>query len=322
MAVSHPRTNPTVKPSTALNRRALRNWELRLGTIQTLLVSLALVGCVTIAFFIGLFSGRRAGLETALLRAQSSISRVPINASQEAETEKKSEQIVSDVYRTLQDRHSEKPAAVGAETVEDDMPELAKIETSQNVAPAGNNPVENASEKASAKLPEQLDTAALEPLDKLPPPQGKGAAVAETKVESRLVERESSKTGPNGAQTGALSRATLEDEVRAEKIEKAEKVENLAALAPATTALDSARLPKGWFAQVAAPKKREDADTMARQLKDSGFKVVIESAQVRGEAYFRILVGPESNREQADRLLQQLKRESYLKSDPFVRMVR
>ena len=78
----------------------------------------------------------------------------------------------------------------------------------------------------------------------------------------------------------------------------------------------------GWFAQVAAPKKRGDADELSRKLKGSGFKVSIETASVRGEEYYRVLVGPEDSRDHAMRLVSQLKRESFLQGEPFVRMVK
>lgn len=80
--------------------------------------------------------------------------------------------------------------------------------------------------------------------------------------------------------------------------------------------------PSGWFAQVAAPNKAADADSLASKLRSAGFPVVIENAQVRGEAYFRILVGPEVNRKQAEVLIGQLKRESYIQGEPFLRAVK
>lgn len=82
------------------------------------------------------------------------------------------------------------------------------------------------------------------------------------------------------------------------------------------------KLSKGWFAQVAAPRKRTDADAIVSKLRSSGFRVSIENANVRGEEYFRVMVGPEDNRQMAERLVDQLKREKYLKSDPFVRLVK
>jgi cell division protein FtsN len=50
--------------------------------------------------------------------------------------------------------------------------------------------------------------------------------------------------------------------------------------------------------------------------------VVVEEADVRGELFYRVLVGPEENKVQADRLLQQLKSERYLTSVPFIRRVK
>lgn len=80
-------------------------------------------------------------------------------------------------------------------------------------------------------------------------------------------------------------------------------------------------LPNGWFAQLAAPKQVADADSLAKQLRDSGFPVVIEKTVVRGEEYYRVLCGPEEKREHAEILINQLKRESYIKAEPFLRRV-
>jgi len=81
-------------------------------------------------------------------------------------------------------------------------------------------------------------------------------------------------------------------------------------------------LPAGWYAQVAAPQRREDANRLAGRLRASGFPVVVETAQVRGQQYFRVLAGPEKGRNQAEQLVGQLKRERYLNADPFIRMVK
>jgi cell division septation protein DedD len=81
-------------------------------------------------------------------------------------------------------------------------------------------------------------------------------------------------------------------------------------------------VPAGYFAQVAAPKNLSDAESVARKLKKSGFPVVVEVANVRGEEYYRVLVGPEQNRVHADRLVGQLGSERYLSGPPFIRQVK
>jgi cell division septation protein DedD len=50
--------------------------------------------------------------------------------------------------------------------------------------------------------------------------------------------------------------------------------------------------------------------------------VVVESASVAGQSFFRVLVGPEQNKVQADRLVSQLKSESYIAGNPFIRKVK
>ncbi|MCB0336128.1 MAG: SPOR domain-containing protein, partial [Bdellovibrionales bacterium] len=77
-----------------------------------------------------------------------------------------------------------------------------------------------------------------------------------------------------------------------------------------------------WYAQVLAPKELSEAQALSDKLKDSGFPVVIEHAEVRGQQYYRVLVGGEESRQQAEILIKQLQREKYLKGDPFLRMIR
>jgi cell division septation protein DedD len=91
---------------------------------------------------------------------------------------------------------------------------------------------------------------------------------------------------------------------------------------PTTAVVVKKVVPSGFFVQVAAPTKRSDAESVARKLKSSGFPVVVEEANVNGDSYYRVLVGPEDKRIQADRLIQQLQSERYLSSVPFVRKVK
>ncbi len=81
-------------------------------------------------------------------------------------------------------------------------------------------------------------------------------------------------------------------------------------------------VPKGWYAQIAAPEERAVAEKMAGQLRSSGFPAVIEEAYVRGSRYYRVLAGPETSSKMAGRLVQQLSREPYVKGKPFLRPVK
>jgi septal ring-binding cell division protein DamX len=107
------------------------------------------------------------------------------------------------------------------------------------------------------------------------------------------------------ARSGVVSKGNLE-----------EKAESKGGLVRRT-------LPLGYFAQVAAPKKLAEAEGVAKRLKKAGFPVLVESATVNGQGFYRVVVGPEDNKEQVDRLVKQLQKESLAgSSKPFIRRVK
>jgi cell division septation protein DedD len=141
----------------------------------------------------------------------------------------------------------------------------------------------------------------------------KGPADIQAPSKAQPAADEPAKSKEKAAEKPSSSPAKLNSE-SAEKTQKG-------SLGQETTLVTST-VPHGWFAQIVAPRSQSEAESMARHLKGSGFSVVIENATVRGEQYFRVLVGPEENRQQAERMIGQLKREPYIKADPFIRMVR
>lgn len=134
---------------------------------------------------------------------------------------------------------------------------------------------------------------------------GKGTATLLTK--EQVAER--TKSGVSPAVT----------KIEPPKAEAAKAAKVVTESAPASNSLVRAMLPKGWYAQVAAPKRLGEAEGLAARLKRSGFPVLIERANVRGEEYFRVVVGPEKDRVQVDRLIGQVKREGF---EPFPRAVK
>ncbi len=81
-------------------------------------------------------------------------------------------------------------------------------------------------------------------------------------------------------------------------------------------------ISKGWYAQVAAPSRKEDAVILTQKLKSSGFRATVETAKIRGEEYYRVLVGPEEEKRYSQTMVDQLKREPYIKGVPFLRFVK
>ena len=106
-----------------------------------------------------------------------------------------------------------------------------------------------------------------------------------------------------------IAKVDHKKEVEPNKIEKPEKHEGLV-------------LHSGWYVQVASAAKMNDASSLVNKLKESGFPAVVEEASIRGSSYFRVLVGPDEEKRYSETMVQQLKRESYIKGDPFIRRVK
>jgi cell division septation protein DedD len=182
-------------------------------------------------------------------------------------------------------------------------------------------------------------------------PQGQAAAQPEKHSEnvgSELAAKRgstSSETALSGSEistrvskeAGVVKPAAAKEPARSESVAAATRVEKArienrqqepvkALAAKATTSRPESMIrkvvPTGWYAQIAAPKRVTEAEAMAEKLKKAGFPVMIENANVRGQEYFRVIVGPEGSRERADRLVAQIRREGVSGGDPFVRMVK
>jgi DedD protein len=74
--------------------------------------------------------------------------------------------------------------------------------------------------------------------------------------------------------------------------------------------------PSGWVVQVATFKNSESAMELRDRLQRMGHKVFIEVIQQQGESLYRVRVGPENERGEADQIRQALAKEFSL--DPLV----
>ncbi|MCB0352830.1 MAG: SPOR domain-containing protein [Bdellovibrionales bacterium] len=120
-------------------------------------------------------------------------------------------------------------------------------------------------------------------------------------------------------QFAKLQKSPINQDSLKEEAPAASSIEAVKSSPPAAV---SSTPRSGWYVQVAAPKARSDADSLAQKLRSSGFQITIETANVRGEKYFRVLVGPEDNRTLAQRLSGQVKREPYVQGEPFIKVIR
>ena len=63
-----------------------------------------------------------------------------------------------------------------------------------------------------------------------------------------------------------------------------------------------------WVIQVASFSSRENADNLMKKLRGEAFDAFVEPAEVNGKRVYRVRVGPEIDRRQADKILLQVNR--------------
>lgn len=320
------RTFPTVKSSPVMNKQSGERKEVRLGLMQIVVLLGLTVGSIATAFFLGFFVGRSVGFENLNSSMVASLPKLPVNSSEASNDV--SEQVVSEVYAKL----NEKPTAPIAEETgvnahsanNENIPELGSIQPADSsAAPVVPPAPENHDSVAhDASVANESPVLAVE----------NHSIEAEDPVAAKKVEKNDKTLGSaladNHAEvaphpTAPVVKSPVKEAPHAiVEVEKPKPTVAVVKPSSNSSLIPQRNIPQGWFAQIAAPKQIDDARNLGENLKKSGFAVVIEAAQVRGEDYYRVLVGPESSKSQADVLLKQLKRESYLKGEPFLRMVK
>lgn len=318
-AVPGPRTRPTIKPLATMNNRNLQQWELRLGLVQLVILLGIVTGSMACAFYIGFSSGRAVGFESALERSLANAARIPTGN----ELPGKAEESTSEVYAKLTQSagwEGESRDTVG--TKEEELP-IGSIRTAEvsAAAPAFESALSDPVESAPRAPALAADSSNAKTL---------GALIEEedTKVVARAAESEAVETQKAASPPKPVEKAVVKVKEPPAKVARTETKPAAPEKPVAVAAKEKPsnfirqRVPAGWFAQVAAPRKVQDANALATRLRASGFAVMIEVARVRGDEYYRVIVGPEQNRSQAERLVGQLKRESYIQGEPFLKVVK
>lgn len=324
-------------------QRKRGRFELRLSLYQLVFLVGLLCGSIFVSFWIGYSSGQYVGFQIASNERLTQVARVEL-PYQEVEGEL-SEKISTEVYAQLGKSAGADDETDGI-TTEDTLEPIVTDRGGPAVTPASLGEVARTlsdespgAKQAKAGTSEMKDTtdtvvpAAGKPQEKrktlaalLPKDEELGIIVSQSDAIHVLGSKGDGKTteaaGKGGPQKVELpvERKSTQQEPSSSSSTNDIRVEREAADVPEKVA--DAPLQKGWYAQVAAPKDLSEARGLAGKLHQSGFASTVEVANVRGEKYFRVLVGPETNRVYAERLVQQLRGEPYISGTPFVKMVR
>ena len=95
-----------------------------------------------------------------------------------------------------------------------------------------------------------------------------------------------------------------QDPVSAPRFESADPVDEkrapVAVESPAGLTETDSLLPNGWIVQVRSTPVKTDADSLQSALAESGLPAFVVSAEVSGQTYYRVRVGPYRSKEEAD----------------------
>lgn len=308
-AVPPLRTSPTIKPSAAQNRQNLGAVRFSFSAVHIVMLLGLITGCMACAFYLGFYSGQNTGFEHALERALDNVPRVPLTGGEEEKVVE--DEIAERVYARLgeqtvtlnADASADGTVLIPGETAESLRDKLANQGDAVAASAAAAREATEIAPDAGHLNEQRLGDLLNEDDKPVAPPHVEAAPLeAKAPAVSVVAKKESPRVA-----------------VTAVKVEQ-KKVE-------APSAVDQSQfvrsvLPKGWYAQIAAPKQLEESHKIASRLKAAGFPVLIERANVRGEEYYRVMVGPEGSRQTGERLVKQLKREASLPNEPFIRMVK
>ncbi len=324
-------------------------WEIRLGTLQVAVwLGLAIGACVG-GYFVGFFSGRYVGFESARQSSSGDIPKLPApemfaDASAVSPNrvydKLKAPAVLPDSIGPRASAKMGEVAKVGDNSnrgevldsgeakrlaqggaVTDQIPSLAGTDDEIFSETArGEQLIIGSDDGIDGGLDDRVDeprpssVRMLGKVDAADAPEARGTSVAAAAVLDQRIANARSEVAK-----------TVEKEV-AGKQDKKSVSDTTNSGAVALKQSDNGNLvrkilPPGYFAQVSAPKKLAEAEAVAKKLKRSGFPVVVESASVNGQSFYRVLVGPEENKVQAERLVGQLQSESFLAGKPFIRKV-
>jgi len=337
----------------------LRSLEIKLGLIQTVVLVGVIMGVMLCAFAFGFLSGESVGFERALAGSVANIARFPV--SEEPPALESGRDRAAQIYARLKDsKAAGDRGAKEVEPELGKIKSTEEAPVAQLLSSAATKTA-TASALMKGEKPQETEGGSVLGLDILDKPVDEGVVGADQGV-SVLGETGVLQQGSLGSLLAAQGHNLQRDEGRnvlsENSIQRSSSLAEVIPPKPQFVELDSAAesspksqtgglvdrlaevkstprptphpqaaspqstLPPGWYAQVAAPQKLEDANSLAAKLKNSGFPVVVERAEVRGQQYFRVLAGPEKGRTQAEHLVGQLKREKYIGADPFIRMVK
>lgn len=311
--------------------RSPRTWQITIGLPQTVILLGLTLGSLACSYYLGFAAGEHVGLENALTASAASVAKMPIipPLPQAEEGDDGTSDMLAKL--DLEKVHSAPEPEKKDENGKKEVPQVEPIQVAQVEQPiqppsVQRGPAEQISENDPIKGFDDSFSRGQERIQERPSKKEsiEVAALTRSHEKSKELVKEKNREVPVKGENGEAFTLKLEGESKNKNLNR-EVAKTTSQSQPNPNTIKNERPAgsrTGWFAQVAAPKVAADAQSLTQKLKGSGFPVYIEQAEIGGEKFYRVLVGPEEAKSTADQLLAQLKRESYIRGTPFLRNIK
>ena len=290
------------------DREPPSRWNLHLSLSQVIVMWSVLCGTLVMAFLFGMYAGREQGLSSALEEYSAQAVRIPV--AQPLAAREDSHQVLAALGEMgAQSRNSAEVSATGKPT----DPETTTAEAEFDFSP----------ESKLSLAPVDNDIAAKKSASK----GATSATVGQTVPPiAPIVAKASTTETPTTSDTSMAKSKKEPIEKPKKKVEQPQaeaKKPIKTEASPEKTSLAPLSRPKiGWYVQVAAARSHAQASQVYFRADKAGLAATLEQAEVRGQNYFRVIIGPYQSRQQALDAIPSVKKKRISRAQPFLKRVR
>jgi len=332
-------------------------WEVRLGLGQLIILWSVIAGTMIMVFLFGLYAGREQGVQSALEGSADAAARLPIaNAVPPSDVAPP-----TDVATGASDESSAEPVAGILKSLEQSPPATRPAGSDGSPETIAANDTANDTEKALQQIPDTQQSAAalthetvehVTPKAEAAPPLGtidiatrkSDRAPLDDEIAALVGDESSShQKGTTLADKAKSAESKEEKNAKAKAIELPLKTAEVEKPKPQQKPIEPAKVETakadsgkgesvktvkagsqapGWYLQVAAARTSQEANAVAKKLQVGGLKPTIETAEVNGSTYFRVVLGPYASKNAAAATRKSVEATKAAKGDPFLKQVR
>lgn len=276
-----------------------KKWELKI-TFSQMLIFWAVSGVLMILVFLfGFYSGREQGVNSTLAEYGEQSVRLPV-----------AKHIFADIKNGAEGQNEGQQMRAASQLLAAETD--SKVLQSKDLEKKIDQKKEEVSFDFSASKPEVVK-ASSDSLKMGQTTTGIGGGFS-GKPALEIFKSDAALSQVANKNTQKESVKSISTDVKTDKQVKTKEVDN--------KSVNAALVKTGWYAQVASTLVEKDAKNLVSKLNDKGLLTVLESAKIKNQTYYRVLVGPYGEKKDALSGKDKAVASKLVMGDPFLKYVR